>query len=101
MDISQILHYTSSAPHHALNYQKKKEGEKQQQLSGKGTVILPLSQLREGTDGQNSSSYRCFLSAEMKQRGDEGFVWARTHNGRKTNRTFAKNILVFVPLINT
>lgn len=34
-------------------------------------------------------------------RGDEGFVWARTHNGRKTNRTFAKNILVFVPLINT
>lgn len=59
------------------------------------------SQLREGTDRQNSSCYRCFLLAEMKQRGDERFVWARTSNGRKTNRTFAKNILVFVPLINT
>lgn len=32
------MHYTSSAPHHTLSFQK---GEKQQQLSGKGTVILP------------------------------------------------------------
>lgn len=72
-DIAQHKFCTTSHP-------ELPKGEKQQQLSGNGTVILPSKkkkiklkyQQKEGTDCQNSYCYRCFLLAEIKQKGDRG-----------------------------
>lgn len=91
---SLILHYTLNA--------LKKKGEKQQQLSGKGTVILPKrkkkNKKKKKTDTRNNYCYRCFRLAEMKQERWWGICLDWRIKGRKTNRTFAKNIFVFVPL---
>lgn len=87
-----------TTPHHTLTFPK---GEKQQQLSGKGTVLLPskkINQQREGTESLNRIFTVCFLLAEMRHRCVQGLDKTLAYKGRKINRTFAKNIFVFVPL---
>lgn len=87
------LYCTTQILHHITPELSKRQGEKQQQLSGKGTVILP---------GVKTSRLRWDRrSMVLVTVGDERLVWAWTRYGGKSNRTFAKNILVFVPLLET
>lgn len=81
---------TQTAPHHTLSFQK---GEKQQQLSGKCTIILPL---KEGDWVKIVTVTVAFL---IWHRGMKSCL--KAYKGGKTNCTFAINILVFVPLKNT
>lgn len=114
MKVWSTGHLSDIALHnHTLSSGEEKQQQQQQQLKrGKATAAFWQKAQSFSLKGKsakrgdwyifkNSYCYRCFRLAEEKQRcwWRRWFVLTLSNiKVRKTNRTFAKNILVFVPL---